>query len=63
MSEALGRCTVKGVLFTLPRMANGLRASLDEWKDVCQGGRLSDRMSSVCVLFLGVAGNFYVVSL
>lgn len=44
-------------------MANGLRASLDEWNDVCQGGRLSDRMSSVCVLVLGVARNLYVVSL
>lgn len=44
-------------------MANRSRASLDEWQDVCQDSRSSDRMSSVCVLFLGVAKNFYVVSL
>lgn len=44
-------------------MANGLRVSLDDWQDICQGGGLSDRMYSVYVLFLGVARNFYVVSL
>lgn len=58
-----GSDVVKGVLFALPGTANGSRASLDEWQDLCQGGRLSDMMSSVCVLFSGVARNFYVVSL